>query len=295
MDSEKKKLLVSFSGGRTSAFMTWWLLRTKSRDDDVIVVFANTGKEREETLQFVHDCDTHFGFNTVWIEAVITSIKGVGVKAKVVSYQTASRKGEPFEQLIQKFGIPNQNAPLCTKELKERAIRAYARSIGWKRYYTAIGIRTDEMDRINYARARKERLLYPFATVVPTRKVDVNAFWHQQSFDLQLKSYEGNCDLCWKKSLRKLMTLAKENPQLADWWREMEVRYGNYVTREKESIQYPIRFYRGNRSIDDIINEALRPFSLATDESKTLPAPDLFTDTEYDKHYNCEESCEAFN
>jgi hypothetical protein len=34
------------------------------------VVFANTGQEREETLEFVKQCDDHFGFGTVWIEGV---------------------------------------------------------------------------------------------------------------------------------------------------------------------------------------------------------------------------------
>ncbi len=38
---------------------------------DFIVVFANTGLEHPKTLDFVHNCDTHFGFKTVWVEGVV--------------------------------------------------------------------------------------------------------------------------------------------------------------------------------------------------------------------------------
>lgn len=50
--------LISFSGGRTSAFMVWNILQAHggTLPDDVVVAFANTGKEREETLRFVHEC-----------------------------------------------------------------------------------------------------------------------------------------------------------------------------------------------------------------------------------------------
>ena len=48
-----KRLLVSFSGGETSAFMAQWLWRHKRDQYDMVFVFANTGQENEETLDFV--------------------------------------------------------------------------------------------------------------------------------------------------------------------------------------------------------------------------------------------------
>lgn len=53
--------LISFSGGRTSGYMLRHILDAHdgTLPDDVVVTFANTGKEREETLRFVHDCATH--------------------------------------------------------------------------------------------------------------------------------------------------------------------------------------------------------------------------------------------
>ena len=49
-----KKLSISFSGGKTSAYMTKWLMDNKKQDyDEIVVTFANTGQENEETLEFV--------------------------------------------------------------------------------------------------------------------------------------------------------------------------------------------------------------------------------------------------
>lgn len=138
---DKQKLLISFSGGQTSAFMTQWLLKNKQDEYEMKVVFANTGMENEKTLEFVKNCSKYFQFECVWVEAVTNPEWGKGVSAKVVTFETASRNGEPFDASNQKHGLPNQTAPKCTNELKSYAIKAYLREIGWKKYYTAIGIR----------------------------------------------------------------------------------------------------------------------------------------------------------
>ncbi len=66
-----KTLVISFSGGRTSGYMTKKLLESKDKWKEVLVLFANTGQEHEKTLEFIHNCDQRFGFNTVWLEAVV--------------------------------------------------------------------------------------------------------------------------------------------------------------------------------------------------------------------------------
>ena len=49
-----KTLVISFSGGRTSGYLTKRLLEEKSKWKDVIVIFANTGQEHEKTLEFIN-------------------------------------------------------------------------------------------------------------------------------------------------------------------------------------------------------------------------------------------------
>lgn len=60
---------ISFSGGRTSAYMLWRVLQSNGGlPDEAIVCFANTGKEDEATLRFVRDCAEHWQVSITWLE-----------------------------------------------------------------------------------------------------------------------------------------------------------------------------------------------------------------------------------
>lgn len=62
--------LISFSGGRTSAYMLYMALCAHggALPSYVYVTFCNTGKEREETLRFVHECGSRWGVHIHWLE-----------------------------------------------------------------------------------------------------------------------------------------------------------------------------------------------------------------------------------
>ena len=203
--TSKPNLLVSFSGGETSAFMAQWIqnhLEDKVYKN-VVYCFANTGLENEQTLEFVKKCDDHFNFKTKWIQAR-TRIGRKSTSYWHIDFETAARKGEPFEELIQKYGIPNQAMPHCTRELKQNPIKAFARDyFNGEKYDTAIGIRSDEADRMN-AKAKENGFIYPLINrqMIPTTKPMVNFFWKQMPFRLELKGYQGNCLTCWKSQIR---------------------------------------------------------------------------------------------
>ena len=222
----RQRLAISFSGGRTSAYMTWRVLRDYGEAHEILVLFANTGQEHEKTLEFVNRCDKEFGFNVVWLEAVVNPEAQKGTRHKVVDYATAARKGEPFEAVIAKYGIPNPDFPHCNRELKLAVMNSYVREAGWgSDFYKVIGIRADEMDRVAHDYI-KEKKWYPLVDM-RVFKEDITGWWMRQSFDLEIPEHLGNCTWCWKKSHRKHMTLAQDYPEVFDFPRRMEALYAD--------------------------------------------------------------------
>lgn len=285
----KKKLLISFSGGRTSAYMLWWLINEwEDRDNwEMKVVFANTGKEHEKTLEFIERCSIEWMVDVIWVEAKHKdengnpySDKGWSVKHKMVSFKTASRNGEPFEEMISLLGIPSTNAPFCSKQLKKFAIESYLKSIGWEDYITAVGIRVDEVDRVN-ENWKDDNLLYPLIQFNSYTKTLIMLWWGNMPFDLEVPEGLGNCDNCWKKDIKTLTNNAKKHPQTFDWWQRMTDKYGHLNPRDVE-LKPPFNFYRGNISPNKIFNLAYYQ----------LDQLSLFAEQE--KLDGCSESCEPF-
>jgi hypothetical protein len=288
MEKQMKRLAISFSGGRTSAVMTKLLLeRYRGTDTEVSVTFANTGCEHPTTLEFVRKCDEVFGFGTVWMEGV-TGPEGVGMRHKVVTFETASRNGEPFQDYISKFGVPCQSHPQCTSRLKEDVMYDYRRSIGWTRgtYKTAIGIRVDEADRCS-AKADEHGFVYPLVQWGWNKDM-VKAEVAKWPFDLELPGdHYGNCVWCWKKSKRKLLTVAKESPEWFDFPAEMERKYSKLKAENAHGKRV---FFRGNESTADILRQAKT--TKFTPYSDSLQRTFFEFDDFLDVGSGCGESCE---
>lgn len=224
--------VVSFSGGRTSAYMLWRVLQAHAGrlPDGVKVAFCNTGKEREETLRFVHECGVRWGVEIVWLEWIK---EGPGWRA--VTFETASRRGEPFDALIEdKSFLPNWQARFCTQYLKVLPLHAWAVAQGFEVYSEVIGLRADEPWRVAKMMGRNvddgRKCVAPLASAGVTVR-DVAAFWRVQPFDLGLLPGEGNCDLCFMKGAQLRRSLIRADPGRAAWWIAAEAKTGGFFDR----------------------------------------------------------------
>lgn len=224
---------IGVSGGRTSGLMLRRVLDAHGGKlpPDSIACFENTGKEREETLEFVRDMGLHWNVPIIWLE-----YRNDETGYAIVDFHSASRNGEPFEAIIEKRGyLPNSLARFCTVELKIRTLHRYIkRELGWEEWDQMVGIRADEPKRVAKIRARPspeiaaETMIIPMAAAGIT-KADVGAFWRAQPFDLRLPNINGttpwgNCDLCFLKGANQIFTMIQEEPHRAVWWAKQEAR-----------------------------------------------------------------------
>jgi len=290
----KQKLCISFSGGKTSGFMTTKLLENYSDKYEFLITFANTGEENEETLEFVNNCDKYwqerFGQSVVWLESVTHMEHGKGQTHKVVSFETASRNGEPYRQLVAKEGIPNAAQPRCSERLKQKCMDHYRKQHGWTKAETAIGIRTDESGRRSAYGEKEFNLVYPLLDWFPSDKQDVNDFWESMPFNLELEEHEGNCKVCWKKSDNKLFLIAKETPERFDVFKQIESDFSETKPNDEKQDLFgthtlPRRFYRGYRATEHFLN-GCRTMDTATLRKLINAQPD--------ESSGCGESCEPY-
>ena len=250
--------VISFSGGRTSAFMLWKVLDAYDGKlpENIKVCFSNTGKEMPETLDFVKDCQEHWGVDIVWLERYAESApedhKNKYVyDTKIVDYKTAARKGEPFNKLIvaRRFA-PNPVARFCTADLKIRAIRDFIDTLGWERPFLAfVGIRADEQRRAvkMHGKVESGQEIHLPLWLDKITKEDIYDFWTTHSFDLKLPNNNGttdwgNCDLCFLKGNSKRLAIMRDRPDLADWWIDVEAKLAKQVGKNayfrKDSPSY---------------------------------------------------------
>lgn len=287
---DNKNIFCSVSAGYSSVMMAI-KLRDWYPEHNIIYAMANTSKEREESLKFMNECDIHYKLDLSWIEAQFHE-KGVGVTFNIVQFEHLKRNGEIFEEGIKKLGIPFAQNKWCNRDMKVEPLRKYADSIfGKDNYSIAVGLRADEIDRVRKD-YKTNNVFYPLMDRGITKK-DRNKFWKDQPVQISIPAFKGNCDMCFEKSNRKLMTILTEEPKRGKWWQRMIDKYGKKRKLTSPSYNDLLKengyatFYRNYNTIEDLVEMAKYPFTKATDEY-------LYENDLFDLEGDCGSGCQVF-
>lgn len=288
---DNKNIFCSVSAGYSSVMMAI-KLREWYPDHNIINVMANTSKEHEASLEFMNECDKYFNLNLVWIEAQFHK-KGIGATHRVVEYKDLKLKGEIFEAGIQKHGIPNTSNKWCNRDMKLVPLKKYGDKIfGLNNYSIAVGLRADEIDRVRKD-YKKNNVFYPLLDYGIDSK-ERNKFWDNQPIKIKIPAYKGNCDMCFEKSNRKLMTIITEEPERAEWWQNMIDNYGSIEIEGKPSYNDLMAknngqqtFYRNYKTIKQLVELAQYPFTKASDEY-------IYENDLFDLEGDCGSGCQVF-
>lgn len=259
--------LISFSGGRTSGYMLKHIIDAHGGElpHDVKVVFANTGREKAETLDFVQECSERWGVAITWVEFDPDARH----LTRIVNHNNASRDGEPLRSAIHTrptAHLFNAVSRYCTATAKLRRMQKFMRHwCGYTRWVSVIGIRADEPRRVAGNRARSgmdsQAIAMPLADAGVIND-DVLSWWDDQPFGLRLPVFEGetiggNCDLCHLKAEWKILVAMRRDPSLAQWWidceDEMERRIASIPQKDPTKAETRHRFLKSGRSYRDLL------------------------------------------
>lgn len=191
------KRVINFIGGLSSALMT--ILEYNPETD--IVIFADTGREHPKTYKFLNDFEA---FENIPITRIM--------------YENEYGKG--FTALYTKKKIiPNRQFRTCTVELKIRLATRYCRkTLGLKKFDWIVGFRSDEKHRVvEYDCEKYKNPIFPLYDKGISLD-DVNAFWYNRPYTLEIPRILGNCDLCFLKGKDNIIKIMKHYPHLADKW-----------------------------------------------------------------------------
>lgn len=274
------KKVVSFSGGRTSAYLCH--LMKEKFGDEVDFVYMDTGAEHPKTYEFIRKVNENFKLNLTCLRGDFNQPLGKGHDYKVVSIDDIGPDLEPYRQMVMKYGTPTVASGWCTSRMKEETHDKYCNDkYGKGNYQTWLGIRADEPKRLG-GLGKSESLRY-MAEITDADKEDVLGFWSEMPFDLGIPEWLGNCVFCFKKSNLKLAAAQRDEPGLYIEWMEMIEAAPD---RNKKEGRNSTHMYRKQKTLEEVI----AMFDGSTgDEIKARIRGARMTDTG-----SCSESCEVF-
>lgn len=193
------KRVINFSGGKTSALMT--IMNYRPGD---LVIFADTGREHAKTYKFINDFEAHENIPIIRIQYQ-GGFRGMLEKGK---FKT----------------IPNRVKRICTVELKIKTAKRWLRAnYGKQNFEWLVGFRADEERRVkNYNSF--VNYIHPKFPLYESKidKSQVNEYWKNKPYTLEIPAILGNCTLCFLKGKNAIINILRSYPELAKEWIEDE-------------------------------------------------------------------------
>lgn len=272
------KHIVSFSGGRTSAYMVH-LLKQKEIDEgwDIDYIFFETHAEHPKTYDFIKKCVEYFDIDLKVIRLDVNHEYRKANRNDIISVDDMGWNPQFWLDMTKKYGNPTAISMHCTRELKSNLMNRYVKQ--FDEYCIWLGIRADEQRRLK----SKGNFRY-LAEISEFEKADVLSWWSGMPFDLEIQEHLGNCVFCVKKSTPKIALAFRDEPELGREWRDMLLSDSTRVKAE-------------GRPIDEIYRGRLTPNGIIEMYS-CQERDDLHMSMRHARKYEsgaCTESCEVFS
>lgn len=273
--------VVSFSGGRTSAYMAYLMNERRKAGDAVEFIFMDTGAEHPDTYRFIRDVVREFDIPLTCLRAEFNPVMGKGVRPRVVSIDEIGPDLTPWRDMAAKHGSAFFIGKWCTARMKVDVSERYLNAkYGKGGHITWIGVRADEPKRLTKVGANPQ--IRYLAEISDFEKQDILDWWAPKPFDLAIPEWLGNCVFCFKKSDLKLAAAAHDEPELLAQWEAMLAGAKHRPDQNRGLFD----IYRQKRTIRQIIGL----FDGSTgDEIKARIRSTKALDTG-----SCSESCEVY-
>lgn len=146
------KIVVSFSGGRTSAYTVIKAIEEFGAEN-VDVVYMDTGAEHPKTYEFIRKFHQYiletYGIEIVYLRTDFDTPLKQGNKYHILTVDDIGPDLKPFSEMIAKYGVPYIGGMFCTDRMKLVPFKLYCNEkYGTLGYKTYLGIRADEPARI---------------------------------------------------------------------------------------------------------------------------------------------------
>jgi len=123
-----KQIVVSFSGGRTSAYLCGLI---KKLHTDAVFVFMDTGAEHEATYEFIKQVNDYFDLNLICLRTVVSDKWKEGVSYRVVGINEIGNDLRPWRDMSLKYGLPYHGGGVLHRQNENNTMQKILRRCLW--------------------------------------------------------------------------------------------------------------------------------------------------------------------